>query len=142
MTDAIITRLIADQLALPAKGVANTIKLLDEGCTIPFISRYRKELTGSFDEVAVGNIAEALKKFAAIADRKETILHTIEEAGKLTPSLRHQIDECWDATILEDIYLPFKPRRRTRAQIAREGTRTARHSNNAATSGRHSQHGP
>ncbi len=94
--------------------------LLDDGATIPFIARYRKERTGALDEVQIGNIAEQYSRLKEMAKRKETIVKTIEELGKMTPELQQRIAECWDATALEDIYLPYKPKRRTRAQVARE----------------------
>ena len=111
---------IAQQLGLPEGGVDNVLQLLSEGCTIPFIARYRKEKTGNMDEVAIASISQTNDKLQEILKRKETIIKTIEEQGKLTDQLRHTIDECWEANILEDIYLPYKPKRRTRAQIARE----------------------
>ncbi len=114
------TKMIAACLSLGEQAVDNTLALLEEGCTIPFISRYRKEKTGNLDEVQIEAIAQAAEKFKEMAKRKETILKTIEEQGKMTDELRKRIDDCWDATALEDIYLPFKPKRRTRAQIARE----------------------
>ncbi len=114
------TKMIAACLSLGEQVVDNTLALLEEGCTIPFISRYRKEKTGNLDEVQIEAIAQAAEKFKEMAKRKETILKTIEEQGKMTDALRKRIDDCWDATALEDIYLPFKPKRRTRAQIARE----------------------
>ncbi len=112
--------LIARELQLPQRGVGNTLQLLDEGCTIPFISRYRKERTGGFDEVQIAAISDRYERLKETSKRKETILSTIETQGKLTDELRHRIDHCWDSTELEDIYLPFKPKRRTRAQVARE----------------------
>ena len=114
------TQIIAASLSLGEKAVENTLQLLEEGCTIPFISRYRKEKTGNLDEVKIEAVAQANEKLKEIAKRKETILKTIEEQGKLSEELRKRIGDCWDATGLEDIYLPFKPKRRTRAQIARE----------------------
>lgn len=114
------TQLIARQLALPARGVDNTLQLLDDGCTIPFISRYRKERTGGLDEVQIAAISELNDKLKETAKRKETIIKTITEQGKMTDGLRRRIDDCWDSTALEDIYLPFKPKRRTKAQVARE----------------------
>ena len=116
----IFTKIIARQLSLPQEGVENTLKLLDEGCTIPFISRYRKERTGGLDEVQIAQISEMNARLKETAKRKETILKTIGEQGKLTDELKKRIDECWDNTELEDIYLPYKPKRRTRAQVARE----------------------
>ena len=98
----------------------NTLKLLDEGCTIPFISRYRKERTGGLDEVQITAISNRLEQLQEIAKRKDTVVKTITELGKMTPELQKRIDDCWDATTLEDIYLPYKPKRRTRASIARE----------------------
>ena len=116
----IFTKIIAHQLSLPQDGVENTLKLLDEGCTIPFISRYRKERTGGLNEVQIAQISDLNEKLKETAKRKETILKTITELGKLTPELQKRIDECWNATELEDIYLPYRPKRRTRAQVARE----------------------
>ncbi len=120
MNNNTYSALIADRLGLAEQKVANTLELLDEGATIPFISRYRKERTGSMDEVQIGNINELYIKLQEVAKRKETILKTITDQGKMTPELQKRIDETWDATVLEDIYLPFKPKRRTRAQVARE----------------------
>jgi protein Tex len=114
------TKIIATQLSLREEAVGNTLALLDEGCTIPFISRYRKEKTGNLDEVSIEAIAKANEKLKEMAKRKETILKTIGEQGALTAELQKRIGDCWDAAELEDIYLPFKPKRRTRAQVARE----------------------
>ncbi len=111
---------IADSLSLPINNVDNTLQLLSEGCTIPFISRYRKEKTGNMDEVQIAEISNLNDRLTELQKRKETILKTIEEQGKLTEDLRKKISICWNATELEDIYLPYKPKRRTRAQIARE----------------------
>lgn len=116
----IFTKRIATQLNLPEQKVENTLALLEEGCTIPFISRYRKEKTGGMDEVQIAQIAEMNDKCKEIAKRKETIIKTITEQGKMNAELQQRIDNCWEATELEDIYLPYKPKRRTRAQIARE----------------------
>lgn len=116
----IFTKRIATQLNLPEQRVENTLALLEEGCTIPFISRYRKERTGGMDEVQITQIAEMNDKCKEIAKRKETIIKTITEQGKMNAELQQRIDNCWDATVLEDIYLPYKPKRRTKAQIARE----------------------
>ena len=113
-------RLIAQRLNLSEKHVANTLDLIDEGCTIPFIARYRKERTGGMDEVAIAAINEQYARLQEIARRKETIVKTIGEQGKLTAELQERIEQSWDATELEDIYLPYKPKRRTRAQVARE----------------------
>lgn len=111
---------IAIRLALAPHSVENTLALLDEGCTIPFISRYRKERTGNLDEVQIARISELYDKLKELAKRKETILKTIEEQGQLTDTLQKRIDDCWDTGELEDLYLPYKPKRRTRARIARE----------------------
>ncbi|MEZ4955566.1 MAG: Tex family protein [Saprospiraceae bacterium] len=111
---------IAADLNISPKKVENTIKLLEEGATIPFISRYRKEVTGSLDEVEIGAIATELKKLQELDKRKETVLKTIEEQGKMTDDLRRRIENCWDAVELEDIYLPYKPKRTTRASKAKE----------------------
>ena len=116
----IFTQLISNELHLPEHGVENTLKLLDEGCTIPFISRYRKERTGGLDEVQITAISNRLEQLQEIAKRKATIVKTITELGKMTPELQKRIDDCWETTPLEDIYLPYKPKRRTRAQVARE----------------------
>lgn len=115
-----ITAIIAREQGIPEKSVAATIKLLQEGATIPFISRYRKEITGSLDETAIFAIDNRAQELAELSDRKHYILNTIEAQGKLTHELEQRIVECYDPNLLEDIYLPFKPRRRTRAQIARE----------------------
>lgn len=112
--------IIAMSLELNQTKVANTLALLDEGCTIPFISRYRKEKTGGLDEVQIANISQWKDKLTELAKRKETICKTIDELGKLTPELKSRIDNTWDSTTLEDIYLPYKPKRRTRAQVARQ----------------------
>ena len=114
------SQLIAQQTQLPRAGVHATLSLLDDKATIPFIARYRKEKTGSLDEVQIAAIAELYRKYQEMADRKATILATIQEQGKLTDDLRRRIDECWDATALEDLYLPYKPHRKTRADLARE----------------------
>lgn len=116
----IFTKRIAALLNLKEQGVDNTLQLLEEGCTIPFISRYRKERTGGLDEVQIAQIAEQNERLKDIAKRKETIVKTITEQEKMTPELRQRIDDCWETDELEDIYLPYKPKRRTRAQVARE----------------------
>ena len=113
-------QLIASALNLKEKAVANTLSLLEEGCTIPFISRYRKERTGGLDEVQIAAISDRYDKLKEIQKRKETVTKTITDLGKMTPELQQRIEVCWDATELEDIYLPYKPKRRTRAQVARE----------------------
>lgn len=113
------SQMIAAELKLPAHRITNTLKLLQGGATIPFISRYRKEATGGLDEVQIGDIQTRYEKLCELSKRKETVLSTIEEQGKLTPKLKSRISACWNATELEDIYLPFKPKRKTRAEAAR-----------------------
>lgn len=114
------SQLIAAELKLPIHRIENTLKLLTGGATIPFISRYRKEATGGLDEVQISDIHTRYEKLCELAKRKETILSTIEEQGKLTDDLRRRIADCWDSTELEDIYLPYKPKRKTRAEAARQ----------------------
>ena len=116
----LFNRLIAEALQISEKRVDNTLKLLAEGATIPFISRYRKEVTGGLDEVKIEQIKELHTKYTELEKRKKTILTTIEEQGKLTPELEQRITQSWDGTELEDIYLPYKPKRKTRAEIARQ----------------------
>lgn len=118
MTD--FSKLISSQKGVAATQVAATIALLNENATIPFIARYRKERTGSLDEVQISSIADEYHRYLELDDRKATILKTIEEQGKLTDDLRLRIEQCWDSTELEDIYLPYKPHRKTRADVARE----------------------
>jgi Transcriptional accessory protein len=113
-------KLISGSLQLSEKQVRNAIQLLNEGATIPFISRYRKEMTDGMDEVQLADLKEHYEKLCELQKRKETVLNTIEEQGKLTAELRLRIENCWNMTELEDIYLPYKPKRRTRAEIARE----------------------
>ena len=114
------TKHIAQTLNLSEKNVDATLTLLNDGCTIPFIARYRKERTGNLDEVQITRIAEMNDRLMETDKRKETILKTISEQGKLTEELENKIVNCWDNSVLEDLYLPFKPKRRTKAQIARE----------------------
>ena len=111
---------IAKALGLNEAQVRNTLRLLDEGATIPFVSRYRKEMTGGLDEVAIANIKAHAERRRELEHRKETVLATIEAAGKLTDELRARIAACEDATTLEDLYLPFKPKRKTRAEVDRK----------------------
>ena len=118
MTD--FSKLISSRIGVAATQVAATIALLNENATIPFIARYRKERTGSLDEVQISSIAEEYHRFLELDDRKATILKTIEEQGKLSAELRQRIEQSWDSTELEDIYLPYKPHRKTRADVARE----------------------
>ncbi len=120
MNNNIIAQHIARSLQLSVEAVGNTLSLLEEGCTIPFISRYRKERTGGLNEVQIAAINDENERLKEISKRKETIVKTITEQGKMTAALQKRIDDCWDASELEDIYLPYKPRRRTRAQVARE----------------------
>ena len=120
MEKNIFAQLIASALNLQERAVAATLALLEEGCTIPFISRYRKERTGGLDEVQIAAISDRFEKLQEIRKRKETVTKTITDLGKMTPDLEKRISACWDATELEDIYLPYKPKRRTRAQVARE----------------------
>ena len=116
----IFNKMIATALNIAVRQVENTLSLLNGGATIPFISRYRKEATGGLDEVQIGEIKERYDKLTEIAKRKETILKTIDEQGKLTTDLKKRIEACWDSTELEDIYLPYKPKRKTRAEVARQ----------------------
>ena len=120
MEKNVFAKLIASAMNLQEKAVANTLALLDEGCTIPFISRYRKERTGGLDEVQIAAISDRYDKLNEIQKRKDTVTKTITDLVKMTPELEKRIEACWDATELEDIYLPYKPKRRTRAQVARE----------------------
>ena len=118
MTD--FSTIISSRIGVAATQVAATIALLNEHATIPFIARYRKERTGSLDEVQISQIADEYHRFLELDERKVTILKTIEEQDKLTEELRLRIEQCWDSTELEDIYLPYKPHRKTRADLARE----------------------
>lgn len=113
-------KIISSQLNIAEHQVEATANLLNEGATVPFISRYRKEATGSLDEIAIYDIKQALDKLTEIEKRKETILQTIEQQDALTPELKKRIEDTWDMVKLEDIYLPYKPKRRTKATIARE----------------------
>ena len=120
MEQKIFAKLIAQRLGIAESGVAGTLTLLEEGCTIPFIARYRKERTGGLDEVKIAAISDQFDKLRELVKRKETIVKTITELEKMTPDLQQRIERCWDSTELEDIYLPYRPKRRTRAQVARE----------------------
>ena len=113
-------KLIAQKLGLTEQQVTAVISLLKEGATIPFIARYRKERTGALDEVQLADIQTEWQRIEELKERKQTILKTIDEQGALTPELKQRIEDCWDATTLEDIYLPYKPHRKTRADLARE----------------------
>ena len=115
-----LSKRVATALSIAEKQVARTLELLEGGATIPFISRYRKEATGGLDEVQIENIRNAYDKLVETVKRRDTILSAIEAQGKLTDGLKQRIADCWDTTELEDIYLPYKPKRRTRAEIARQ----------------------
>jgi len=117
---SVIHSLISQTLHIAPKSVENTVKLFEEGATIPFISRYRKEATGGLDEVQIADIRELNGKLLDLAKRKEFVLQSITEQEKLTPELERKINDCWDSTVLEDLYLPFRPKRQTRAEIARK----------------------
>lgn len=116
----VLINIIAKELGLAPDKVRNTVELLEGGATVPFISRYRKEATGSMNEVAVGNVKDMHEKLKSLMQRKDTIIATIEEQGKMTPELKRRIDGCFDSVELEDIYLPYRPKRRTRATTAKE----------------------
>lgn len=120
MEDQFIIKAVSNQCGISEKQCVATIKLLEEGATVPFIARYRKEITQGLDEVAIENIRLALQKFTALQKRKDYILSTIEEAGKLNPALAQSIADCLDANLLEDLFLPYKPKRKTKASTARE----------------------
>ncbi|HSM76684.1 MAG TPA: Tex-like N-terminal domain-containing protein, partial [Bryobacteraceae bacterium] len=111
---------VAQSLNVPMKGLTATIELLDEGGTVPFIARYRKEATGNLDEVQIRSIEERLNYFRELEERRSTILSSIQEQGKLTDELKARIEAVLDKSELEDLYLPYKPKRRTKATIARE----------------------
>jgi len=112
--------IIARELGLPVKSVDATIQLINDACTTPFIARYRKEITGALDEVEIENIRIKNSYFIELIKRKKTILDTIAEQGKLDKDLQNKIESCWDAHVLEDLYLPYKPKRKTKASMARE----------------------
>src|SRR5579885_2442965 len=111
---------IAQQLGIPLKILVSTIALFDEGATVPFIARYRKEVTGNLDEVQIRSIQDKLDYFRELEERRATVLKSIQEQGKLTPELRARIEAALEKNELEDLYLPYKPKRRTKAAIARE----------------------
>lgn len=116
----LFNKIVSSTLNISERQVENTIRLLDEGATIPFISRYRKEVTGALDEVQISNVKEQYDKLRELEKRKQTIITTIGEQGKLTPDLRTRLENSWNAMEIEDIYLPYRPKRRTRAEVARE----------------------
>ena len=120
MSEIIHIDLITQRTGLARHRVQNVLGLLENGATIPFIARYRKEVTGSMDEVQIANIQQEAKKLAELDKRKDSVLNSIEEQGKLTPGLKKRIEECFDMTALEDLYLPYKRKRTTRASKARE----------------------
>lgn len=113
----LFSKRISEILNINIKYVDNTLQLLDSGCTIPFVSRYRKECTGGLDEVQIARISELNDQMKETSKRKETILKTIHEQGKLTEELEKRINECWEPEVLEDIYMPYKPKRRTRLKL-------------------------
>ena len=119
MADKLST-LISQELNIPINQVAGTVNLLDDGATIPFISRYRKEVTGNLDDFSIQSIDQRLRYYRELEKRRATILKTIEAQDKLTPELADRINNCWDVNTLEDIYLPYKPKRKTRAEAARQ----------------------
>src|SRR5579872_1850326 len=118
--ETIYIQKIAEKLSFPVKPVNNIVGLHTEGATIPFMARYRKEATGNMDEVQIAHVVEQINYFTELDKRKETVLKTIEGLGKLTPELKGRIEDCFEATELEDIYLPYKPKRKTRATTAME----------------------
>src|SRR5579863_7566332 len=118
--EPIYIKKIAEKLSFSLKQINNIYDLQAEGATIPFMARYRKEATGNMDEVQINDVVERIKYFSELDKRKETVLKTIEGLGKLTPELNERIAHCYDATELEDVYLPYKPRRKTRATAAIE----------------------
>ncbi len=120
MYDSKIYSLIANVIGITHKQVISTVQLLDEGSTVPFISRYRKEMTHGLDEVQIEKVKLTTEKYRELEQRKKYIIDTITEQGKLTPELEIKIENCWDSLELEDLYLPYKPKRKTRATIAKE----------------------
>ena len=116
----VFEEVIAQRTGIPLRQVKNTVDLLEEGATIPFISRYRKEHTGSLDEVQITDIRDILNQLKELQKRQDYILKIIDEQEKLTPELKRKIEECLDPVQLEDIYLPYKPKRKTRATVARD----------------------
>ena len=119
-TTVIDLRQIAKQLGLPETGVLAAVQLIDEGNTIPFITRYRRDQTNGLDELQLRSITNAVGKARQLADRKQTILRTIEGQGKLTPRLREEIEAAENTKVLEDLYLPFKPKRLSLAEQAKQ----------------------
>ena len=119
MIDILINEL-SRQVNIPVKQVFQTVNLLDDGCTIPFISRYRKEETGGLSDIQVQSINECYFQLKELLKRKEYILGVIDNSGQLTAELSKKINDCWNAVELDDIYLPFKPKRKTKAEVARQ----------------------
>ena len=115
-----VEKYIQERLPIPTKSIENTLQLLTEDCTIPFIARYRKDKTGNLDEVAIENIFKLNKNFDEIVKRKESILKSIEEQNALTPELQNKIEQSFDLQEIEDLYLPYKKRKKTKADSARE----------------------
>src|SRR5512145_1974666 len=111
---------ICQELSLPRSGVASVVALLNEGNTVPFIARYRKEATGSLDEVAIRAVEDRVTYYKELLERRETVLKNIDKQGKLTPELKARVENAWSKTELEDLYLPYKPKKRTKATDARE----------------------
>ncbi|HEA80890.1 MAG TPA: RNA-binding transcriptional accessory protein, partial [Maribacter sp.] len=120
LDSAQIVGYILKHTQLPEKGIQNTIELLNADCTIPFISRYRKERTGNLDEVQVGAIVQFKDQFEALEKRKKAIIKAVEEQGALTPELKQKFKNSEDLTQLEDLYLPFKKSKKTKAEVARK----------------------
>ncbi|MFQ8804623.1 MAG: Tex-like N-terminal domain-containing protein [Alistipes indistinctus] len=118
--DTTLIQVIASRCGVTVRQAEHTVQLLAEGATVPFISRYRKERTGGLDEVQVSAVKEQFERLSELEKRKETILASIDEQGKLTPELRMKIEQCYEGAPLEDLYLPYRPKRRTRATVARE----------------------
>lgn len=117
---SVIVSLIASELSLQSQQIQNALDLFAEGATIPFIARYRKEKTGNLDETQLRNIETRYQYLTSLVERKQAILESIAEQNQLTPELEQQIENCWQKNTLEDLYLPYKPKRRTKASIARE----------------------
>ena len=118
--DTTLIQVIASRCGVTVRQAEHTVQLLAEGATVPFISRYRKERTGGLDEVQVSAVKVQFERLSELEKRKETILASIDEQGKLTPELRMKIEQCYEGAPLEDLYLPYRPKRRTRATVARE----------------------
>ncbi len=120
MISSDFVKLLVEETGLHSNQVTQTVSLLEEGATVPFIARYRKEATGELDEVQIRLLQERLSYFKELDERRQTILKSIEDQGKLSPDLKARLLDCRQKTDLEDLYLPYKPKRRTKATIARE----------------------